>query len=212
MTKPTVFGAGYSVYVRTVRLALEEKGVPYRLEDVDIFAKDGPPPDYRSRHPFSRIPAFEYDGFRLYEAGAITRFIDEAFPGPALMPDTPEARARVNQIISILDSYAYRTWVWDIFVERIDRPSDGGTSDERKIAAALPRAETCLAAIEELMQADAYFLGSEPTLADLHTAPMIALFRRTPEGEGMLAGRSRWEEWWKRMSERPSMISTRPRA
>jgi glutathione S-transferase len=26
---PVVFGAPYSVYVRTVRLALEEKGVPY---------------------------------------------------------------------------------------------------------------------------------------------------------------------------------------
>ena len=28
----TLFGAAYSVYVRIARLALEEKGVPYRLE------------------------------------------------------------------------------------------------------------------------------------------------------------------------------------
>lgn len=209
MTRPTLFGAGYSVYVRAVRLALEEKGVPYRLEEVDVFANGGPPPDYHRRHPFCRIPAFEHDGFRLYEAGAITRYIDEVFPGPTLMPDTPEARARVNQIISILDSYAYRTWVWDIFVERIVVPSDGGESDETKIADALPRAETCLAAIEDLMQAESYFLGSEPTLADLHAAPMIALFRLAPEGERMLAGRSRWKGWWERMSERPSMAATR---
>ena len=37
----TLFGAEYSVYTRIVRLALEEKGVSYRLEPVDIFAEDG---------------------------------------------------------------------------------------------------------------------------------------------------------------------------
>ena len=55
-----VFGAAYSVYVRIVRLALEEKGVPYRLVEVDIFAKDGPPSDYLERQPFGRIPAIEF--------------------------------------------------------------------------------------------------------------------------------------------------------
>jgi hypothetical protein len=44
--KPIVFGAPYSVYVRAVRLALEEKGVAYELVPVDIFASDGPPPDF----------------------------------------------------------------------------------------------------------------------------------------------------------------------
>ncbi len=67
MTEPIVFGAPYSVYLRAVRLALEEKGVPYRLEEIDIFADGGPPKDYLARHPFGRIPAFEHDGFRLYE-------------------------------------------------------------------------------------------------------------------------------------------------
>ena len=136
MATPTVFGATYSVYVRAVRLALEEKGVEYRLEAVDIFAEGGPPPGYEQRQPFLRIPAFEHGGFRLYEATAIMRYVDEAFAGPALMPATAEGRARSNQIASILDSYAYRCWVWDIYVERTkDAP------DEAKITEALPRAE-----------------------------------------------------------------------
>jgi hypothetical protein len=41
--KVLVFGAAYSVYVRAVRLALEEKSVPYELINVDIFAAGGPP-------------------------------------------------------------------------------------------------------------------------------------------------------------------------
>jgi hypothetical protein len=44
---PIVFGAPYSVYVRTVRLALEEKTVQYELVPVDIFASEGHPPNTR---------------------------------------------------------------------------------------------------------------------------------------------------------------------
>jgi hypothetical protein len=57
----------------------------------------------------------------------------------------------MNQIISILDSYAYRTLVWDIYVERVSRPASGAAPDEQRIAASLPRAENCLAAISGLM-------------------------------------------------------------
>lgn len=42
MTEPILFGAAYSVYVRAVRLALEEKQVPHRLVEIDIFAPGGP--------------------------------------------------------------------------------------------------------------------------------------------------------------------------
>ncbi len=200
---PTVFGADYSVYVRVVRLVLEEKDVVYRLEKVDIFSENGPPAGYEQRHPFLRIPAFDHDGFRLYEAGAITRYIDGAFPGPALMPADIQRRARADQIIGILDSYAYRTWVWDIYIERT-KPEP----EETKITEALPRAETCLAAIEALMAGDAFFLGDAPTLADLHAAPMVALFRKTPEGARLLADHPLWQGWWANISDRPSMAAT----
>jgi len=59
--KPTVFGAPYSVYVRSVRLTLEEKAVDYDLVPVDIFAAGGPPREQVARHPFGKIPAFEHD-------------------------------------------------------------------------------------------------------------------------------------------------------
>ena len=86
MTKPQLFGADYSVYVRIVRLALAEKGVGYDLVPVDVFAADGVPAWYLELHPFGRIPAFEHDGLRLFETAAITRYVDEAFAGPPLQP------------------------------------------------------------------------------------------------------------------------------
>lgn len=209
MSDPILFGASYSVYVRIARLALAEKGVPYRLQEVDIFAEGGPPADYQARHPFGRIPAFEHDGFRLYESGAITRYVDEAFPGPALQPTTPKARARVNQAISILDSYAYRTLVWDIYVERMRAAENGRVTDEARIAAALPRAETCLGALEELMAEGPWLAGPVLSLADLHAAPIFAYAAMAPEGAALVARHDEIRRWWERMARRPSMAATR---
>jgi glutathione S-transferase len=208
--KVKLFGAAYSVYVRAVRLALEEKGVPYERVEVDIFAAGGPPADYLARQPFGRIPAFEHEGFRLYEAGAIERYIDEAFDGPPLQPGEPKKRARMNQVIGILDSYVYRTLVWDIFVERVVRPREGRAGDETRIADALRRAETCLLALENVMQQGPWLAGAEFTLADCHAAPMLDYFQRTPEGAAMLAAHESLLRWWDRMAVRPSMLATRP--
>jgi len=206
---PVVFGAAYSVYVRAVRLTLAEKGVPYRLVEVDIFAPGGPPAMHLARHPFGRIPAFEHDGFRLYEAGAIARYVDEVFPGPRLQSDEPKCRARMNQIISVLDSYAYRTLIWDIFVERVRAPAQGRATDEARITAALPRARTCLQALEELMGEQPWLAGPELTLADLHAAPMFAYFRMAPEGRELLARRPGLTRWWDAVARWNSMTETR---
>lgn len=209
MTRPVVFGSPNSVYVRAVRLALEEKGVAYELVPVEVFGPNGPPADHLLRHPFGRIPAFRHGSFGLYESAAIARYVDEAFDGPALQPASPQARARMNQAIGVLDSYCYRTMVWDIFVERIRAPMWGRTADEARVAAALPRAETCLCALAEIGEGGPWLAGPAMTLADLHAAPMFAYFRMTPEGEALLAACPPIAAWWDRMALRSSMISTR---
>ncbi|MBI1776107.1 MAG: glutathione S-transferase family protein [Proteobacteria bacterium] len=206
---PNLFGAAYSVYVRIVRLALEEKGVPYDLEEVDIFAPSGVPSAYLDRHPFGRIPAFEHQGFRLYETNAITRYVDAAFPGPPLQPRGIRERARMDQIVSVLDNYAYRTLVWDIFVERVRLPQQGRVSDEEKIRAALPRAKACFEALDRLREEHPFLAGPELSLADLYAAPMLAYFAKAPEGAALLLKFPHLSRWWEQIRQRPSMAATR---
>lgn len=208
MTRPTLFGMPSSVYVRAVRLALHEKSVTYDLVSVNPFVPGGPAADYLARHPFGRVPAFEHAGFRLYESSAIQRYVDEAFPGPPLQPLGAQARARMNQAIGVLDSYAYRTMVWDIFVERVRAPALGRSPDEGRIVAALPRAETCLAALAAIAGAGPWLAGPTLSLADLHAAPMFDYFRRAPEGAARLAACPPMAAWWARMAARPSMTAT----
>ncbi len=209
MSQPTVFGAAYSVYVRTVRLVLAEKNVPYRLVEIDVFGEGGPPPEYLMRHPFGRIPAFEHDGFRLYETDAIVRYIDETFDGPSLVPDTSKGRARMTQAMRILDCYAYPSMVWGVYVEQVDGPQEGRETDPVKLDEAIGRSRTCLTALERLMDDGPFLVGSRPCLADLLAAPMFTYFRMAPQGQQLLAERPRLKSWLERMLVRPSMIETR---
>jgi glutathione S-transferase len=197
------------VYVRIVRLVLAEKGVAHDLVDVDVFAPGGPPPDHLRRHPFGLIPAFEHDGFQLYETGAITRYVDEAFDGPALQPAEPRRRARMNQIVSLLDNYVYRTVVWDLFVEQVRAPAQGRPTDEARVAAAVPRAARCLDALVDLMADGRYLAGDELTLADLHAAPMLIYGRLAAECAELLHQRPALDRWLDRIARRPTIAATR---
>jgi glutathione S-transferase len=207
--RPVLFGASYSVYVRAVRLVLHEKGVAYDHVGVDVFAASGPPETYLARHPFGRIPAFEHDGFRLYESTAIERYIDAVFDGPPLQPAEPRAQARMNQALSVLDSYCYRTLVRGIFVERVRAPAAGRAPDEERIDAMLPHAETCLRALAEIGGAGPWLAGPTLTLADLHAAPMFVYFRMASEGAAAIARHPRIARWLEVMMARPCMSATR---
>src|SRR5258707_8761454 len=112
-------------------LLWKKRQVKYSLVEVDGCAETGVPQEHSKRHPFGRIPAFEHGDFRLYETGAIVRYIDDAFPGCKLEPTGPKARAKVNQIVGVLDPHAYRTLVWDIYVERVASAREGRLANDK---------------------------------------------------------------------------------
>jgi glutathione S-transferase len=205
-----LFGADYSVYVRSARLALEEKGVAYSLTPVDVFVSGGPPESHLKRQPFGKIPALKHDDFTLFETIAILRYVDEAFEGPALQPQGPQDRARMTQILSILDNYAYRTLVWDIFVERVSKTSDGSSADEVKIASALGLARTIISSLENLADQGPFLQGSQLTLADCHAAPMLDLFQKAEEGETLLKTAPKLSRWLEMFRVRPGFRATKP--
>ncbi len=207
MATVTVYGAAYSTYTRTALLALREKGVDYALSEVDIFKPV--PPEHTRRHPWGKIPVLEHDGFRVFETAAITRYVDEAFPGARLQPASARDRARMMQAIGVLDSYGYKAMVSELVVQRAVQPMFGQPSDEAKIAAALPETEKALDALGAVQGGDTWLAGDACSLADLHFAPICVYLRMTPEGAAMLEQRPALGAWWERMAARPSMAATR---
>ena len=208
MADPILYGPGYSTYTRSIRLALEEKGVSYGRDEVIFLAQlvaEGAPEEHLARHPFSKFPAFEHDGTMLYETAAIERYIDEAFDGPSLQPSEALARARMTQVIGIADSYAYPAMITRIVNSRLVVPMIGGTSDEAVIEAALPEARNAVIALETLIGDQSFIAGESLSLADLHLVPILVYFAMTPEGGEIVADRPKLAAWLERMRERPSV-------
>jgi len=202
-------GYRYSVYVRIARLVLAEKGVAYDRVEVNPFSPDVPAA-YLALHPFGRVPTLVHGGFTLYETGAISRYIDRAFPGPSLQPQDAQALARMDQIIGVVDSYAYWPLVRQVFVHLVFRPRTGQPADKAEAARGLAGAAKALAALEELAASDTFLAGHAISLADLHLGAMIAYFTAAPEGTTMLEEHLRLASWWKRLRARPSMVATAP--
>jgi glutathione S-transferase len=211
MPAVNLYGLERSVYTRIARLALEEKAIAYALNEVEIFGPQGVPPEHLGRHPFGRIPAFEHRGFWLYETSAIARYVDEAFVGPPLQPEDAKLRARMNQVIGVLDSYAYRPMVWGVFVERVRVPRTGGTPNEAKIADALGASRRCLDALEAIVTCKPYLVAPTITLADTHAYPILRYLALAPEGAALLAKRPALGRWLEKIGARPSAQRTRSR-
>jgi glutathione S-transferase len=203
-------GPAYSTYARTARLALEEKGVAYELNEVDILSGGGNDPAHLARQPWGKVPAFEHDGFGLFETFAITRYVDEAFPGPSLQPADVQARARMTQICDVVDSYGYTAMVGQVFWEEAIVPMQGGTPDAATIAAGHEASEKVLNVIHRLMQGP-FLCGDTISLADLHVLPPLDYYRMTKSGAAAFAARPKLSAWWERMEGRESVVKTRPK-
>jgi glutathione S-transferase len=198
-------GFRYSVYVRVARIALAEKALAYEHVEIDPFAPDMPT-EYLDLHPFRRVPTLVDGDFVLYETGAITRYIDEAFPGPMLQPTESRHRARMVQIISIIDSYGYVSMVRQVAGERVFAPLRKRQPDEALIRRGLEGSLRVLDALEAIVPDDGPVAGGEVwSLADFHLAPMMVYFTTAPEGAEALARYRKLSAWWHVMLERNSV-------
>ncbi|MFN4024725.1 MAG: maleylacetoacetate isomerase [Hyphomonas sp.] len=81
-----------------LRIALNLKGADYSLVPVNILggADEQMTDEYRRVNPQMRVPSIEVDGRVSGQSMAIIEWIDEALPGPALLPDDPWQRLQAR--------------------------------------------------------------------------------------------------------------------
>ena len=152
-------------------MALAEKNVAYTQREINPF-EETIASSYFNLHPFGRVPVLVHDDFTLYETSAIARYINAAFDGPDLQPTDPKCCARMAQIISIIDSYAYWPMVRQVFSHRVFKPFCGDDADENEISAGLKSAECVLDALETIAREGLQLTTDDISLADLHLAPV----------------------------------------
>lgn len=195
MSAVILYGVSPSSYVRTCRMALDEKGVAYTHEPAMPQS-----PEQLARHPWGKIPSMTHGDVALFESLAITRYIDEAFEGPALQPADAADRARMDQWISAFIDYMYAPIVRNIIIQRVVVE----TPDEAVIAAAVPDAAKSIGLLNDQLAATPYLAGSTMSLADLFVLPAINYVAMVPEGGPLLEPAGNVTDWAARMQSRDS--------
>jgi glutathione S-transferase len=201
-------GYRYSVYTRIARLALLSKKVEHQTIEVDPFAEL--PEGYLKLHPFGRVPVLTHGAFELFETGAITRYVDRTFKGRPLQPGSAAALARMDQVVSAVDAYAYWPMVRQVSSHAFFRPFFGEPSSRAEIDAGLEASRRVLAFLDRVAGEGLVLSGRDITLADFHLAPVIDYFVRAEEGKAALSSHPHLQGWWERTSVLDVLSATDP--
>jgi len=84
---------------RRARIFIAEKGITVETVPVDLRSKEQLDPDFRSINPHCTVPVLELDdGTRLTTTAGIWRYLEAAYPDPALMGETPKQRGIISDL------------------------------------------------------------------------------------------------------------------
>jgi glutathione S-transferase len=207
MSDLIVYGFPRSTFVNIVRLVLTHKEVPYTFHDLEPEMGKA---SHLALHPFNRVPILSHGDFTVYETSAIVAYIEEAFPRLPLRPRDIRDRARMEQWISMVNSYYYPYMIHHVTHERLVFPELGIASDEKVVAHALPKVELGLQVAErQLGHGKDYLLGAELTVADFYLLPSTFAFSLTEEGKTMYPKYPAFGRWRERMEALPSVRKLR---
>jgi glutathione S-transferase len=90
------YGTLRSTNASKVKVILEEKRLPYRVERLrpgDLWKK---PPDMLAKHPLGKVPYIDDNGVIVYNSSVINEYLEERYPEPHLRPQDVAGRARAR--------------------------------------------------------------------------------------------------------------------
>jgi glutathione S-transferase len=156
------------------RWMLEEVGVPYEIEKIDVKAGTNRTPEYLSRvHPLGHVPALhDSDGdVTMFESAAICMYLADKFPEKQLAPPVGSpARAHYYQ--------------WMVFsmaeleppvaaISRLVKPPEA-ERDSKALAEARAKLAAAAGVIKQnLAQGREYMLGAEFSAVDVMIAGVL---------------------------------------
>ncbi|KAJ7093286.1 glutathione S-transferase [Mycena belliarum] len=190
-----------------IAMVLLEKKIPFEFIHIDLSKGDNKTPEYLALHPLGRIPMIiDDDGFILYEARAICRYLEEKYAdqGTRLIPTGLRDKARFEEGASVELTEIFPR-LMKVATELGLNPQEKASTDE----AALPEAQAALAKTlseyEWMLSQQKYIGGDELTLADIfHLYVVPALISA---GFDVIADKGpNVKRWWNDLVSRPNWI------
>jgi len=195
-----LYNMNLSNFASKCRIAIYEKGA--KVDIVAIPGNDLKSADYLKINPLGKTPSLDADGLIIPESETINEYLEDKFPTPALMPKSPEGRAKVRNF----------TRFHDLYLEPPLRALFGHmnpkTRDEKVVNEKLTELNGRLDQLEKMLADSGFATGPDFTLADCAIAPtmffavnLLGMFGAKPP----LEGRPKIAAWWAHVQTRPSV-------
>lgn len=85
-----------------IRIALNFKGLSWDYVSVGLDRGEHREEPYRAVHPAGFVPVLEDGSARLGQSMAIAEFLEDRYPEPALLPESPLERAQVRELQGVI--------------------------------------------------------------------------------------------------------------
>jgi len=194
-----IYGHPVSTCTRKVMMTAHETNTPFELVVVDFAKGEHKQPAHLARQPFGQIPTIDDDGFKMYESRAISRYLD-AKTGGALTPKDPQARALMEQWISVETSnfapHAMKFIYHSVFKRE---------QSSEVLAAAGAALDTAFAVLERALADQSFLTGGIFSLAEIGFMPYLEYLTHTP-ADAKLAAHPRGAAWWAAARKRPAWV------
>jgi glutathione S-transferase len=196
-----IFGHPASTCTRKVLMTALETQTPFDFVLVDFAKGEHKQPAHLARQPFGQVPAFQDNGFELYESRAIARYID-AKAGSPLTPKDLQGRALMEQWMSIETSNFTPHAMKFIYHSVFKREQ---TPEVLKAAGA--GLDVAYGVMERALSQSPFLVGKTLTLADICFAPYLEYLALSP-AVNKLTEHPRVAAWWASVSDRAAWRKT----
>ncbi len=192
-----------SSYAQKVKIALREKGLPFRAELPAGLGAGTATGTFAATSPRNEVPALVDGDARIFDSTIILEYLEDRYPTPPLLPRSPAERADARMIEDVCDTL-YEAVNWGLSEIRWFKRAEGALADELRDTAARQTTElqTWLAAKLGDRQ---WFNGDTFGWADVSVAPYLN--RSFVYGLGTPPG-STLARWRDSVRERPSVAQT----
>ncbi|MGB3493600.1 MAG: glutathione S-transferase family protein [Elainellaceae cyanobacterium] len=185
-----------SPIARRVWITLLEKEIPFESVVVNLNGEQRKS-QFLALNPFHHVPVIVDDGVRVLESLAILDYLEAKYPAPSLLPQSPEAIARMRmvQMVTVHE-------LTPKFAALV--PSNEGTAIDEAV---LSHVYTVFDFFTEQLTDMPYFGGEVLSLADVTAGAALPLLVRLGIG---LQDYPAIASWYERLIERPAWQQSEP--
>src|SRR5262245_42340066 len=158
-----------SPYAQKVKIALNEKGVPFESHVPDIVGGDVG--EFATINPRLEVPTLVDDDVAVFDSTVILEYLEDRWPTPPLLPTGAADRARVRMLEELCDTY-YEAINWAVFEIQVFQRATGELADRLQARAAAQQAG-CNAYLDRALGTRPYFNGDSFGWGDLSVIPCV---------------------------------------